>query len=125
MSMPSDRQQRRRLERLAAAVPHLQLVITQREGDVVAAHPADRRDLEVVAAGKGYDIWVRPKGPIIEERFPVGKSVAIMDRGLEPARFGLTLGQAARALHDGSLRPVRNEIWEVVTDYVKAGGRAP
>jgi hypothetical protein len=120
--MNTPRQQRLRLSRLVRAAPHLQLVIVEREGDVLAAHPADRRDIEAVAAvGKGYDIWVRPRGPIVADHFKIGAGV-VLDRGLEPARFGLTLREAIEAL-GGPVHPVRDEIWELAKEWVTGHDR--
>jgi hypothetical protein len=92
--MLNERQQRRLLDRLSATLPDMQLVITQRPGDVVCAHPADRSDIEIVCADGTYDAWRRPKGPRHEDVFRAGRAIVINEPALRPVKFSMTLTEA-------------------------------
>jgi hypothetical protein len=103
--MLSARQQRQRLRRLAMAIPAADLVLSEDVGDVVCAWPADRRDIEMVAAGGAYDAWARPQGSIVQDRYNIRLSgrpdgQIIDEPGLRLVRSDMTLREAAAWLKE-------------------------
>jgi hypothetical protein len=81
------------------AIPAADLVLSEGVGDVVCAWPADRRDIEMVAASGAYDAWARPQGPIVQDRYNIRLSgrpdgQIIDEPGLRLVRSGMTLREA-------------------------------